>query len=270
MNHYEELGGQQRSRWLNVPAAAAATGLIAASIWSIRVGAADYRMRQETVGSAHAAIALTPDQSECYARLAWLASGSDPRTAKAALLHAVAVNPWDTRSRIELGLLAEAEGDSTTSERYLLQAAETDHLFLPRWTLANYYFRRGDTAQFWRWAKEAADRVYGDAQPVFRLCGRVAEDGKLIDRLQIQNRGCARRVLILLVGPKPRRFDRSRQYTACCRRTGRRMPRCFGRPASACWRRSVWTRPRKSGTGRRMREEPRPRTLRGRGATHRE
>ena len=28
--------------------------------------------------------------------------------------------------------------------------------------------------------------VYGDAQPLFLLCGRVEEDGKLIDRLQIQ------------------------------------------------------------------------------------
>ena len=134
--------------------------------------------------------------------------GGDPRTAKAALLHAVAVNPWDTRSRIELGLLAEAEGDSTTSERYLLQAAETDHLFLPRWTLANYYFRRGDTSQFWGWAKEAADRVYGDAQPLFRLCGRVAEDGKLIDRLQIQSADARAGYLSYLLGQEPRRFDR--------------------------------------------------------------
>jgi hypothetical protein len=174
--------------WINIlPVAGAVAGLIAASTWSIRVGAADYRMQQETVGAAQQAIALTPDQSECYARLAWLASGDDPRTAKAALLHAVAVNPWDTRSRIELGLVAEAEGDQATSTRYLLQAAEADHLFLPRWTLANYYFRRGDTVLFWRWAKEAADRVYGDTQPMFRLCGRVAEDGNLIDRLQIQN-----------------------------------------------------------------------------------
>ncbi len=29
--------------------------------------------------------------------------------------------------------------------------------------------------------------VYGDAQPVFRLCARVAEDGNLIQRLQIRN-----------------------------------------------------------------------------------
>src|SRR4029079_6919717 len=36
------------------------------------------------------------------------------------------------------------------------------------------------------WAKQSAAMVYGDAQPLFLLCGRVEEDGKLIDRLQIQ------------------------------------------------------------------------------------
>jgi tetratricopeptide (TPR) repeat protein len=200
MNPDEELATHRPPRWTVVPAAAAMAGLIAVSLWSIRAGAADYRMHQETVGAAHEAIALTPDQSEAYARLAWLASGGDPQTAKAALLHAVAVNPWDTRSRIELGLLAEAEGDLATSARYLLQAAEADHLFLPRWTLANYYFRRGDTAQFWRWAKETADRAYGDTQPLFRLCGRVAEDGKLLDRLQIQSADVRAGYLSYLLG----------------------------------------------------------------------
>ena len=78
------------------------------------------------------------------------------------------MNPWDTRSRIELGLLAEAEGDQATATRYLLQAAEADHLFLPRWTLANYYFRRGDTALFWRWAKEAADRVHAALEKTYK------------------------------------------------------------------------------------------------------
>ncbi len=133
------------------------------------------------------ATVLTPDQSECSARMAWLVSGGDPARAKAALLRAVALNPWDTRSRIELGLLAEAQGDQATSRQYLLEAAAQDQLFLPRWTLANYYFRHGDTAQFWMWAKEASAMLYGDAQPLFRLCGRVAEDGNLIDRLQIHN-----------------------------------------------------------------------------------
>jgi hypothetical protein len=62
-----------------------------------------------------------------------------------------------------------------------------DRQFLPRWTLANYYFRRGNVNMFWHWTREASAMVYGDARPVFRLCARVAEDGNLIDRLPIRN-----------------------------------------------------------------------------------
>ena len=42
--------------------------------------------------------------------------------------------------------------------------------------------------------------MYGDAQPLFRLCGRVAEDGKLIDRLQIQNPDARAGYLSYLLG----------------------------------------------------------------------
>jgi tetratricopeptide (TPR) repeat protein len=170
-----------------LPVGAALTGLAAAAAFSIRAGWADYRMRQETVDSTRRAIALMPDQAEYYARLAWLVAGNDPRTARDALRRAVALNPWDARSWIELGLSAEAEGDSTTSIQYLRRAAEVDKEFLPRWTLANYYFRHDDVARFWSWTKQAAAMVYGDALPMFRLCGKVEENGKLIDRLEIRN-----------------------------------------------------------------------------------
>jgi hypothetical protein len=191
----------RRAGWAGfLPVGAALAGLAAAGAWSIRTGWADYRMRQETVGGTEAAIALTPDQAEYYARLAWLLSDDNPQKAKDALRRAVALNPWDARSWIELGLRAEAEGDDTTSKQCLLRAAEADKKFLPRWTLANYYFRHGDTAMFWFWAKEAAAMVYGDAQPMFRLCGRVEEDGKLIDRLDIRNPEVRAGYLFYLLG----------------------------------------------------------------------
>jgi tetratricopeptide (TPR) repeat protein len=174
-------------RWASFLAVGAAlAGLAMAGAWSIRAGWADYRMRQETVSATEAAIALTPGQSEYYARLAWLVSNHDPQTAKKALGRAVALNPWDARSWIELGLRAEAEGDGAASVECLLRAARADNTFLPRWTLANYYFRHDDPAKFWFWAQQAAAMVYGDAQPLFLLCGKVEEDGKLIDRLQIR------------------------------------------------------------------------------------
>jgi tetratricopeptide (TPR) repeat protein len=170
-----------------LPVGAALAGLVAAGAWSIRTGWADYRMRQETVGGTERAIALMPDQAEYYARLAWLVSDYDPQRAKDALRRAVALNPWDANSWIELGQRAEAEGDATTSRQCLLRAAEVDHQFLPRWTLANYYFRRDDVPMFWFWAKQAAPLMSGDGWPMFRLCARMEEDGKLIDRLGIRN-----------------------------------------------------------------------------------
>jgi tetratricopeptide (TPR) repeat protein len=170
-----------------LPVGAALAGLAAAGAWSMRTGWADYRVRQETVGGTERAIALMPDQAEYYARLAWLVSDDDPQRAKDALRRAVALNPWDAQSWIDLGLRAEAEGDAVTSKQYLLRAAEVDHQFVPRWTLANYYIRHDDVSMFWFWAKEAAAMLSANAWPLFQLCGRVEEDGKLIDRLEIRN-----------------------------------------------------------------------------------
>ena len=177
----------RRPAWASfLPITAALAGLLAAGAWSVRFGWADYRMRQETVAGTLAAIALLPGQAEYHARLAWLVSDRDPAQAAGALRRAVALNPRDARSWIELGLLAEASGDPATSEQHLLRAAAVDHQFLPRWTLANYYFRHDDAPGFWLWAKQAAAVVY-DPQPLFRLCARVAQDGNLIARLEIRN-----------------------------------------------------------------------------------
>jgi tetratricopeptide (TPR) repeat protein len=128
-----------------------------------------------------------PDQAEYRARLAWLLADADPPSANDALQRAVALNPRDAASWIELGLRAEANGDNPTAIVCLLRAAQADTKFLPRWTLANYYFRHDDVSMFWFWAGQAAGMVYGDALPMFRLCGKVAENGTLIDRLHIRN-----------------------------------------------------------------------------------
>lgn len=154
---------------------------------SVRIGWADYLARQQTVEGTAKAIRLTPDQSDYYARLARLTAGDAPAKSTDALRRAVELNPADAQSWIELGLRAETAGDQRAAEQYLLRAAQEDHQYLPRWTLANYYFRRNDAPRFWTWARSAATMAYSDAWALFRLCGEVAEDGKLIDRLDIRN-----------------------------------------------------------------------------------
>jgi len=161
-------------------------GLALASSSSIRIGYADYWFRQRIISSTTRAIAILPGRSDYYFQLAALDSDENPQAAVTALHHAVELNPFDARSWIELGLRYEADGEMKKAVECLLRAAEVDKQYLPRWTLANYYLRRNDITEFWAWAKDAAGIVYEDPLPLFRLCGRVSEDGNLIDRLTIK------------------------------------------------------------------------------------
>ena len=165
--------------------AAALAGLLAAAAWALRVGCADYFARQETLEGTGKALGWTPDQALYHFRLAVLSAEKDPPRSIAALERAVALNPSDARSWIELGLRSEADGKMDRAEQYLLRAAEADRQYLPRWTLVNFYFRRKDAEKFWAWARMAAEMVYGDPASLFRLCGQVAESGDLIDRIGI-------------------------------------------------------------------------------------
>ena len=172
-------------RWVAAVAAVAGCGV--AAVWSVRAGWADYWGRQETIAATQRAIALTPGQSLYRYRLAVLVADQDPRGSNAALERALALNPADADSWIELGLRSEAAGDYATAERSLERAAKESNLYLPRWTLANYYYRRNDTVRFWLWANRAAEMIYGDPAPLFELCERVAEGSDLAERLDLRS-----------------------------------------------------------------------------------
>ncbi len=185
-----------------IPISVILAALVVAGAWSVRVGLADYRIREKTFAGTEQAIGLAPDNAEYTAQLALLIADDDPQKAGDVLWRAVSLNPYDARSWIDLGLRAERAGDAPTARRCLLRAADADREFPPRWTLANYYFRHDDAAGFWFWAKESLAIVADDVQPVFRLCGRVEEDGKLIDRLDIRNPEVRSRYLSYLLDQK--------------------------------------------------------------------
>jgi hypothetical protein len=177
-----------------------AAGFAAAAMWSVHLGWADYWFRKETLAGTERAIEITPDRASYYYRLALLSSDDHPARAAEALERALELNPADAQSWIDLGLQYEAGGDNARAERCLLRAAEEDAEYLPRWTLANYYYRRNEPRRFWYWAKQAAGMAYGDPLPLFRLCGQMEEDGKLIDRLEIRNASVRAGYLAYLVG----------------------------------------------------------------------
>ncbi len=95
------------------------------------------------------------------------------------------VDPLPGEASIERGLAAERAGRFEEAERELLEGARLDHQYLPAWTLANYYFRRGQSGSFWPWAARSAALSHGDLGPLLKLSEGMASDpAAALERLQ--------------------------------------------------------------------------------------
>ena len=147
--------------------------------WTLRLAWADHLSRSAGAAAVARAVRLAPGDADFRLRLAAAqqAAGVDPT---AALEAAVAADPGNAGAWMRLGLGAEMRGDPHAAENSLLEAARASRQFAPRWALANFYFRRGDEAQFWRWARESLRIGYDDVSPVFRLCWHMRPDAGLI------------------------------------------------------------------------------------------
>ncbi|MCC6587334.1 MAG: hypothetical protein IT168_11630 [Bryobacterales bacterium] len=128
-----------------------------------------------TIESLTEAIALDPDNAQYWMKRADLKhiAGLD---ATSDLLQAAAINSLDASVWIQLGLNAERQGDIARAEKFLLRAATVSKLYQPRWTLANFYFRRDSLPEFWRWIGEALKLCPGACDAIFQLCWRAAAD----------------------------------------------------------------------------------------------
>jgi tetratricopeptide (TPR) repeat protein len=130
-----------------------------------------------TVTSLRAAVRLEPRCWLCYMRLAQL----DDAHAEDLLRTSLQLNQYNSDAAIDLGLRYEADGDYQGAEKLLLHAFAVDRTYAPRWSLANFYFRRGDTPSFWKWARLAAEMPDNDISALFDLCWRVSSDPATID-----------------------------------------------------------------------------------------
>ena len=153
-----------------------------ACFWTLRLGYADRLFYTGSLEGVKRAAELVPDNGRYLARWAAMLdqSENDRRASLAALAAAVACNPRDASSWIELGLRAEMDGDFAKAESNLLEAARVDKQYGPQWALVNFYFRRNDAEKFWVWAREAAAMSFGDATPLYRLCWRFVKDPAVI------------------------------------------------------------------------------------------
>jgi hypothetical protein len=140
--------------------------------WSLRLARADALFRRKTPESVAEAVNLAPGNAAYQSMRALQIeyAGGDPSHVWREM---AARRPTDATYWILLGLRAEANGNFAEAERNLLHAAIVNTQYEPRWTLANFYFRRGLKAEFNRWAEAAMERMYDDPRPMFELSARI-------------------------------------------------------------------------------------------------
>jgi hypothetical protein len=85
----------------------------------------------------------------------------------------VDVSKYDSAHWIETGLELERAGNLSGAEKDLLQAADVDRLYQPRWTLAGFYFRQGDREKFLRWMGAALAVGRRDMGALYDLCWKL-------------------------------------------------------------------------------------------------
>jgi hypothetical protein len=154
-------------------------GIALAAFFSIRLAQASAEFDHRTPESVARALEILPRNTE-YLLLRSLQLDYGGENASPLLERAAAIDSLSSAPRIRLGLAAEARGDSIAAEKWLLDAARVDHQFEPRWTLANFYFRRSRKDQFWKWMHSALEVSYGDRRPAFDLCWTMSQDAREI------------------------------------------------------------------------------------------
>lgn len=153
---------------------AAAAILCCFGAYSVSMRAiADALARSSTASDVDRALAVAPGNAAFWLRRADIFD-RDMASPVYALKRAAELDSFDANIWIRLGLDAEANGNFPGAESYLLRAASVSHRYQPRWTLANYYFRRGSAGEFWKWTRKALDLEPPDPAALFQLCWRMS------------------------------------------------------------------------------------------------
>jgi hypothetical protein len=148
-------------------------GAIAGAYYSSILARASSLFSRDTTDSVRAAVQLVPYNSDYVARLA----AHDESQRLALLKRAVQINPFDYQSLIQLGLMAEInDSDTKTAESYYLKAAAVNHMYLPKWTLTNFYFRQQSLSEFFHWANETLKITPKSGDPVFTQMWLMSQD----------------------------------------------------------------------------------------------
>lgn len=158
--------------------AALAILLLGLAVHSARLGVAGYLAR---AGRTSLAGAIDP-RNALYPLLSARQAEENGVNPIEFFQRAVELSPYDASLRMRLGLAEERAGRLETAEREMLEAARLSRKYDPRWTLANFYFRRHRNEEFWRWTRDALEVSSINQPALFDLCWSVSRDGAEIQR----------------------------------------------------------------------------------------
>ncbi len=132
--------------------------------------------------SLERATAWLPDNPAGWMKLAALAAREDgePGAAIDPLGRLIELRPEDSAARVEMALALESVGNLGETEQRLLEAAEIDPGFAPRWSLANFFLRQGREDDYWEWTQRSLRADFQQLPAVMDLCWRAFDDGDLI------------------------------------------------------------------------------------------
>jgi hypothetical protein len=141
-----------------------ATACIFGCAFSLLCARASFLSSKNTTEGTAAAARLLPFNALYIRQLAY----RQPFREVELLKEALTLNRFDAGSWIQLGLKAELQQKNTSlAEHYFLTAARVSHMYLPAWTLANFYFRQRNDAQLFAWARQTLEVTPYDSNPVF-------------------------------------------------------------------------------------------------------
>jgi tetratricopeptide (TPR) repeat protein len=158
----------------------AIVGCFAGAAFAFTLFRASLAARQLTISGIETATRLVPFDTSYLTALAQL----EPARRIPLLHRSLSLNRFDSKSLIELGLEAEfQQHDPAKAEQYFKQAAEIDKMFVPRLTLANFYFRQENIPEFLEWVHRALDiSPYGyNPRPLYQQCWSIGADPARIE-----------------------------------------------------------------------------------------
>ncbi len=166
-------------------------GASAGCYWSVRLGRADWLAEQARVSAAIRSTELAAGNSTYLEQAAELRE-AEGLPAAGLRERAARMNPLDSENWIHLAARSETEGRSREAERDLFHAFDVDRQFEPRWALANFYWRAGNSQAALAWAGKTLEFGAGALTAVFQLCWAVSGNGD-----EILDKAVPRRVQVL-------------------------------------------------------------------------